>query len=378
MTLSLLESYMIYIFTFIVSALFASLYGKKRGFKKYVFFSLAILIPALLAAIRGIEVGTDYWAYLRHIYEMTNNIDSLADFDTIRMNFEFGYNFLVYLLTRLTDNILFDIFLIYIFMNFIVLKALERLIGSKYLFLGYLFYLSGYWLLGFNILRESIAIVIVLYSFTYIKNKKLVPFILTAIFATLFHKTAILVVPLYVIYSKNSTYREYIYFFVVVLSILLSSFFLGEISNFSGYSHYMTDKYVKDGSVGALAMILLSVLLISPFFLLQKSLTKTDSFQKFYFKTLYLYIFIKFLSFQIPLLTRLNFYYEIILIPIAIEFFKTRNKYTTFTRHFFIAYIFFYFIIYKLFYTYFFLKSGQVIPYSFFQLKDLILPLKQR
>lgn len=366
MTYSILISYIIYIVTFIISAFFAGLYAKKRNFSKFLYLFLAVSIPAYLSAIRGIGVGTDYVEYVRHIEELIKFVNWSLNFSDLDSKFEFGFNFLIFVITRFTEFIPLVVFFIYAFIAFFVVKACKNLMPYEMVFWGYLFYLATFWLFGFNGLRQAIAIAIVFYSLTFVKEKKILPFILTIILAMSFHNTALIVAPLYFIINSKSEKKERIVFALTIVGIILASFFLETASGIFGYDSYLSSKYVQKDNVNAILKIVQSILLLFPFIIWRKKLTRINPFNKLYYRMLYLFMTTLLLSLQITQATRITLYLEIASIMIAVEtiryYLKNRNK----TDTLFLIYIFFYFIVYKFIYLHA-SGSGEVIPYSLFK-----------
>lgn len=365
MEFSIIVSYIIYSITFITAAFFASLYAKSKKVSKYLFFFLAISIPALLASIRGIGVGVDYIEYVRHINEIIN-IDSISSFSVLDSNMEFGFNFIIYLFSRFTDYFPVIVFFIYAFMSFFVVKACKNLFENEFVFWGYLFYLATFWLFGFNGLRQAIAIAIVFYSFTYIKERNIYLFILTIILAMFFHKTAIVVAPLYFMINLKNKNKGTIVFIITILGVVLGAYFLEQTSSILGYEGYLTSKYVQDSRGTAILKIFQSLILLFPFLIWQKKLTRINPFNKLYFRTLYLNITTLILAVQITQATRLMFYFEIATIITAVEIIKYYTKHRNKTYTLFLIYGFLYFIVYKFIYIY--ATSGGVIPYSLLKL----------
>src|SRR5690606_27550839 len=135
---------------------------------RYLYFIVAISLPSILAGIRGLNVGTDYIEYIRHIKEVIAIIDSDLKFSDLDSNFEIGFNILLYIITRITDDLPLIVYLIYLFSAFFILKGSSNLIKPELVNWGYMIYLSIFWLFGFNGMRQGIATAICFYSLTYV------------------------------------------------------------------------------------------------------------------------------------------------------------------------------------------------------------------
>ena len=90
MTLSIFDSYLLYFGSFALASIFAALYARSNNIFKYLFFILAISVPALVAALRDASVGTDYQWYFYHISQFTTKVNSISDFASLDSNFEIG------------------------------------------------------------------------------------------------------------------------------------------------------------------------------------------------------------------------------------------------------------------------------------------------
>jgi len=366
MILSTFSSYLLYTSSFMLASLFAIFYIKIKNSLRYFFFLFAISIPAFIASLRNLHVGTDYEWYIYHISQFSKNINSISDFALLDSSFEIGFNILIYFITRLTNYYPIVVFFIYLLIAFFILMGLTKIIDKKYIGLGYFFYLSTFWLFSYNGLRQSIAAAILFFSLAYIREKRIWPFSLTVLFAMSFHKTAILFLPMYFLFNMKKVKIEKIYLIISIISILFIAFFLKQSSSFLGMDGYLQSKYAQISSSSqlmAFIKIIQSVILLLPFFLWQKKLVKIDHTNRLYYNMLYLYIFIQVLSIQLSIASRLGFYFEIVTIPLAIQIIQQSKKNKTLLNFIYILYIYLYFIAYK--YIYIYMGSGNVIPYIF-------------
>ena len=83
-------------------------------------------------------------------------------------------------------------------------------------------YISLFFLSGLSTIRQTVAVSIVFYSTRYIFERKMLKYIVLCIFACLWHKSALIAIPIYFIYNYIN-----IAFSVILLSIILiSKFFI--------------------------------------------------------------------------------------------------------------------------------------------------------
>ena len=77
---------MIYVGVFCVSTFFYWVSNKTENqWKRSFFGSISVMIPVLLAALRGINVGTDIKTYVLPSFNLAKSVNSLLDF--IKINF---------------------------------------------------------------------------------------------------------------------------------------------------------------------------------------------------------------------------------------------------------------------------------------------------
>ena len=365
MILTIFESYLLYFGSFALASFFAALYARLNSIFKYIFFILAIFIPAIVAALRNAAVGTDYQYYLYHISQFAH-INSISDFVLLDSNFEIGFNILIFAITRVTDYFPVVVFFIYIFMAFFILLGMQKIISRNYIYLGYLFYMSAFWLFGYNGLRQAIAVAILFFSIDYIRKRELLPFVVTVLFAMSFHKTAILFLPMYYLFNKNKVKIEKAYLMISIVGILFIAFFLKQSSSLIGMDNYLNSQYAQiseSSQMIAFLKIIQSLVLLFPFFLWRKKLVKIDNTNRLYYNMLYLYMFVQVISFQVTIASRLGFYFEIVTIPLAMQIISYAKVKKKIINLFYMVYIYLYFIVYK--FAYIYLGSGHVIPYAF-------------
>ena len=186
----------------------------KKG-KAFVMASF-FLVYFLLLALRADTVGVDLENYLPHFKEYySKQWNSLfVDDET-----EAGYLFLnKFIGTIWADNQFFltCIALICVFpLAILYCKESEKPLVSMATFL-----ILPVFTMLFSGLRQGIAIAMVAPAYYFTKKKKLMGFILTVLFAMLFHTSAFVVALLYPVYHANIT-KEKLFFVVPVILLVL-------------------------------------------------------------------------------------------------------------------------------------------------------------
>lgn len=150
-------------------------------------------IYLLLAGVSAcrIAVGNDYWVYRENFKLIYMGRDVAS---------EPGFNFIVYWMQRFFgyNNYLpiFGLFSL-ITVGFMV-KAIHDQ-GEWYWYAVFLLMTNGYYFSSLNTVRYYLVIAMVMYAAKFAIRKEYGKFILWALFAALFHKSALLVIPGYIV-----------------------------------------------------------------------------------------------------------------------------------------------------------------------------------
>lgn len=192
---------LIYILCFSIVILFTYLLEKNRKEKnvkifEYIYITIIVVVITLFAGFRDETVGTDVHVYAEPVLNAVNNY-----------GFEFAYNtanveFLFVVLAQIASWIDGDLntFLIiiqFIMTIFVMVAILNEKVKKKSIILYILTYLTMFYGIGFNLMRQSIAMTIILYSFKFVKEEKLIKYCIFILLASLFHSTAIFMIILY-------------------------------------------------------------------------------------------------------------------------------------------------------------------------------------
>lgn len=244
----------VYLATFLVSEIFAFLYvffgkqtteikvfkgnreiGIKSLFANIIFFVSAI--PFIVIAGLRYNVGTDYQVYSKF------QIPMLLKGADYKLEYEYFYQFVIKLGMRLGDEqtvfMITHVLLIYFFWKTLRHYSID-LRWSIFIFVFGCFFNSS-----LNIMRQFIAISIFLYSTKYIEEKNLKKYLISIACAFMFHKTAIIYLPLYFI-NKISV-KKIMGPFLVVLCYVLSNpirLVLVKVTSILGfYANYFNSQF---------------------------------------------------------------------------------------------------------------------------------------
>ena len=197
---------------------------KKNKILKRLLILSAILIPALVAGGRANVVGTDIRSYaepLQNFANLNNNFTDFLNFQGFLSNgqpfqrFEKGYVSLVYFASRVTPKIWFDFFITeFIILSCVVLGMFKfSKIRNISLGIGVFIFFTFFYNLSFNLIRQSLAMFILFYGFSYLVNKDWLKYILTIFIAFLFHSSAIIgFLFLFIYWALNMDTKKQFYF----------------------------------------------------------------------------------------------------------------------------------------------------------------------
>lgn len=161
-----------------------------------IFYCAAICCPCILAALRDKTVGTDVQIYGDSIFNMAAH-SSFSGFWTQCQVSEPLFKIVAYCLSRSQNIYLFY----FVLQLLVVLPIFDRLIRTckKNAWLGMLIYYL--WLYGYtlNLMRQSIAIAIIIWGSKYIIEQKPIHFFAVVVVATGFHLTGTIGIVLYLV-----------------------------------------------------------------------------------------------------------------------------------------------------------------------------------
>lgn len=227
------------VFGFLLLGGAVDVFGKNER-KKHMLFVFSIILLIGFLGLRGF-IGWDWWAY----YPSYNNLPN-------GFNYEIGY--------EIWSNIFYKIGLSYHHFTFIntvadililayVLKKYSKYpIFSMFLFLA----VQG---LSFEVdlLRNAKAVLLFIISIQFIKERKLIPFLILNILGMTFHMSSVIYLPMYFILNRN--YSRKIVFPLIILGNI---YYLFDTKLFIHILEYMSS--VLPAAVGGKITSYLSII----------------------------------------------------------------------------------------------------------------------
>lgn len=177
-------------------------------------FWVPLIVLVLFASIRSYRVGTDGRTY---VIPFISQLD--VEYFQFQENIEIGYQLLEYLLLSLTSDYFWLFFVTSLFIVYCYLTIIKKF-SVNYGFSVFLFITLGIYTFFFNGLRQGLAMAIFALALPYLLEKRLIPYLIICFLASLFHLTALFMIPFYFLVNLR------IKLFYKILATFLGSLFL--------------------------------------------------------------------------------------------------------------------------------------------------------
>ena len=321
----------VYFLTIFLAVLFAGMYGYlrsvpvKKNYKRLVRFSgyLSILLSFfslfLLSGFR-VGVGIDYVNYERWFYDIYT-----YDYNHI----EIGFIAIVKSIQVFTMDSQW-LFIIMSLLTFIGLY-ISIIKFSKYPALSvFLFCCMGFLSHSLNLSRQFIAIMIILYAYRYVINGSLVKYVMSVFLASLFHQTALILLPIYFLLRLKLNTRWYIVGIIVSGGLMALS---GPIKSYlvnTFYPQYYDAEFVNDVIISPYyIMISIGLMSLVVFLLIRKRLSMENIKDRFVINMVYIVSILHIFLAWVPLSNRVSLYMDIsliIIIPYLVSLIETKFR----------------------------------------------------
>lgn len=223
--------------------------------QEYALF-IATIVFIIFATLRSDNVGADTKMY----HNMYTNMSIFNNFQYARTDWrygrvEIGYGLLEYIVSR---KFPFQVFLMIAAIISIVPIAVAIYRYSENIFLSLFLYIAfGYFSFAMNGIRQAIAIGICFCAFLASREKKFIKFIILIAIATLFHKSALLFIPVYWL-EKIPLNKKTI---IIYVSALAGSFVFRN-PLYRLLNRFSRQSFSENGSAGGIRMFLFMLFLV--------------------------------------------------------------------------------------------------------------------
>jgi len=217
---------MIYLGGFLITFLLFKLVEKIKNKKMQIIWIIISCIPlSFIAGIRAENIGTDLLVYVKPIFKLSCSTGNFFSLLKLKPDTEIGYLLLNWLISRFTVD-----FHVYLFvLEFIIMISysigIYRFKDKCSISFGMLIFCLVFYNRSLNIVRQMLAVSIIFLNLkNYFDNKNL-KFISSIFIATMFHNSAVLLLPIFY-FSKLKNIKLKIILYGLLISAL---FFYNDI-----------------------------------------------------------------------------------------------------------------------------------------------------
>lgn len=275
----------------------------------------------LLSALR-MEVGNDYKNYAITCHEVWKNGHVVT---------EPGFNYLVKIVYTLAgcENYII-IFAIFAFATAaLFLKTFHE--DSDNFFLSFFLFMTlGIYFRTFNTVRYYFVLAVALFSIRYVAQKKYIQFVLLIVAAAFFHKSVLVVIPLYLIAFYLKKKWQYILILVGSLAVFLGKDLVMWVA-LKLYPSYANTSYLNgEGSIlSNLPSIGRCILVLILCLLFYKEAIEKNNANRICFNLNIMAVLLYVCGYYIPLLSRFSYYLmvpHVLLVPGVISRISDEKK----------------------------------------------------
>lgn len=187
-----------YIVTFLVTLFFSYidernlLKEKPNRLKHIIMVAFIIMLPAVLAGLRDYSIGTDVQIYAKSVFEYAVRSSSVNSVLERYSELEPGFLMLAFIVSRITSRVHFFLFSIAFIIQLFVYLALYRTRNYCSIFMGESVYLFLIYNASLNMMRQTIAMAILLFALTYLFEKKYLISLIWIFIGFFFHNSIII------------------------------------------------------------------------------------------------------------------------------------------------------------------------------------------
>lgn len=313
-----MNAYLINLFVILLIGIISLSFKSKENRKKIILCG-SFLEMFLFLSLRNINVGIDLPNYF-YFFDKCNENSWLTIF-----SYRYEPGFIIY--TKIIANIFNNKQL------FLCITAFLSLIGpfyiikrySKNYFLSIFLYITfQFYTYDFYLLRQIIAISIIMFSLKFVEERSLIKFLLTIALATCFHTSACIFVIIYWIAKIKMDNRKILIVSIMMFFIAIFGNFIIEIVLKFFYQHYAKSA----GEEGGYFYFIIIMLVFIFATLFKKDFFNSDKNNLIWYNILIIALLVQLLAIMKPIINRLTIYYSIsliIVLPNVINVIKEKN-----------------------------------------------------
>lgn len=352
------QTILLYVSLFLL-CIYLYLINSKRNNNK-ILFMIIILILCYLASKRY-ATGTDFFN-MGYTYDNNCKMSLKSYFSSFNFfeSSSLGI-FIISKISKLFDSIQLYYGIICFLIVYPVLTSLSYfwMNKKKDFTIALSAFLFNQYLVGFNTMKQSIAVSLFFYGLRFIIEKKPKKYFFTILFAISFHQTAIIALPVYLIFNNNikQKQKKIIYTISIILTMILILDMDSILRIFGGrWINYQSENTYATSNLSSIMYVVLLLF----FSIYQKQIINTDERYKIIYLIYFIGVVLSFIGYVSVFAKRIANYFlvtEILLFQAISEKMIINNKNIGKMVTFII--IFAIFII-----DFYVLKHSEVIPYT--------------
>lgn len=273
---------------------------------KKLYCSVVAVNMALISGLRAYSVGPDTANYVW--YFMRDATRSFSEIILSNTDLEKGYILFEYIVSRFTSNP--TVFFLLVAFFFMAVTSLLVYRYSAEPCLSFLVFASlGFFTFSMLASRQTMALGITLLSFKFIKEKRLIPFLISIAVAMNFHFSSVAFLPAYFLARKKLTKT-----YIIGAAIGIPGAYLLKEQVFIILSKFTKYNYSPIENEGPYVLITLMILVFIGGFIQRESVIKRNADNLILYNMSFSSIIIAMLTFVHPSAIRVAYYYHIYLI----------------------------------------------------------------
>jgi transmembrane protein EpsG len=296
---------------------------KIRKLQTRAFLFCTFILLVFFSGFRG-DFTSDYKNYAS-LFDLYNSFD----FTEVLKNFfyeERGFVLFSRFIGLFTSNAIYLMLITSIIIVFFFLKEFKN--DSEQLWLSVLLFVNiGAYYTSFNIMRHILAAAIVFAGSKYLYNRKFYKYLLIIIIATMFHATAILMLPFYFILNMKCNKLN---FSIITLGTIFLTTFLDKIMSFVFmfvFKRYANYSYGMTGLNLTSVVVPISILIF--IILHKKCFNINNTKNRIWINATIYYVVFSVLGLKIQMIQRFAEYfapYVLLLIPLVCARIKDKSQ----------------------------------------------------
>ena len=299
----------IFLIIFIISLYLVLKSTRFNKDKELLFLRIVFILFFILVASREMTIGNDTSMYLKLFKEC-----SLYKWHLLktRMYFESGYLVLNILLNYISNDSRFFIVIMSGIFNYFWYKFIKD--NSKNYLLSCIMYIGLLFLYtSMTMMRQFTALSILLFSTKFAKGKKLMPFVLLVLFASLFHSSAYIAILYYPIFNMKFSRKKMILVFVIgVLAALSIGSLFDSVANLIGRVNYYSNRVGSNSISNIIYTLIYGIMFVFGLYEVNKknNNNRNNIENNFYLNSLLFAMVINMLGINMNIMSRVALYFD--------------------------------------------------------------------